>query len=81
MLSVWTDVNDFYPGEDVYIRLHGVAENAAVRLEKSTLRVEKTFISLVNQRTVTISNHSDVIAHFRWSRFATQEEEDQQKIL
>lgn len=66
-------------GEDVYISLYGAAQDANVRLDKNSLRIENTFISMASQRTVTISNRTDVLAHFRWTQFATKEEEDQQK--
>ncbi len=69
------------PGEEVGVALYGAAQDANVRLDKSSIRVENTFISLVNQRTVVISNRSGVIAHFRWSQFATREEEDQQRMM
>ncbi len=68
-------------GEDVYVSLYGAAQDANVRLDKNSIRVENTYISMANQRTVTISNRSDVIVHYKWSQFATQEEEDQQKLL
>lgn len=68
-------------GENIYINLYGAASDANVRLDKNSIRVENTFISMANQRVVTISNRSDVIAHFRWTQFATQEEEDQQKLM
>jgi len=67
-------------GEDVYISVNGAAQDAAVRLDKSSLEIEDTYLSLANQRTVTISNRSDVIAHFRWTRFATSADEDRQKL-
>lgn len=66
-------------GEDIFISLYGAAQDANVRLDKNSLRVENTFISMANQRTVTISNRTDVLAHFRWTQYATREEEDQQK--
>ena len=66
-------------GEDIFISLYGAAQDANVRLDKNSLRIENTFISMANQRTVTISNRTDVLAHFRWTQFATKEEEDQQK--
>ncbi|XP_069113582.1 hydrocephalus-inducing protein homolog isoform X2 [Argopecten irradians] len=69
----------YHTGEDVLIALHGQAQDGNVRLDKNSLRIENTFISMANERTVTIHNRSDVIAHFRWTQFATQEEEDQQK--
>ncbi|XP_053402100.1 hydrocephalus-inducing protein homolog isoform X11 [Mercenaria mercenaria] len=66
-------------GEDINISLYGAAQDANVRLDKNSLRIENTFISMANQRTVTISNRTDVLARFRWTQFATKEEEDQQK--
>ncbi|KAK3085440.1 hypothetical protein FSP39_003318 [Pinctada imbricata] len=68
-------------GEDVLISLYGGAQDANVRLDKNSIRIENTYISMANQRTVIIHNRSDVIAHFRWSQFATAEEEEQQKML
>ncbi|XP_077982980.1 hydrocephalus-inducing protein homolog isoform X2 [Glandiceps talaboti] len=66
-------------GEDVFVNLYGGAVDANVRLDKNTLRIENTYISMASQRTVTISNRSDVIVHYKWKPFTTQEEEDQQK--
>ncbi|XP_069510876.1 hydrocephalus-inducing protein homolog [Ambystoma mexicanum] len=67
-------------GEDIYVSLYGAATDINVRLDKNSLMVEKTFLSMANQRTVTISNRSDIIAHFQWKAWASQEEEDQQKL-
>ena len=67
-------------GEDVYIGVTGTAQDAAVRLDKSSLEIEDTYISLANQRVVTISNRSDVIAHFRWTRFVTSADEERRKL-
>ena len=69
----------FVLGEDVYITLYGAAQNASVRLDKNTMKMENTYISMANQRTVTIHNRSNVICHFRWTRFSTKEQEDEEK--
>ncbi|XP_044126636.1 hydrocephalus-inducing protein homolog [Bufo gargarizans] len=66
-------------GEDVRVCLYGAAADVNLRLDKNSLTIEKTFLSLSNQRTVTIHNRSDVIAHFQWKEFASQQEEQQQK--
>ena len=66
-------------GEDIFISLYGAAQDANVRLDKNSIRIESTFISMANQRVITLSNRTNVIAHFRWTQFATKEEEDQQK--
>ncbi|XP_044289866.1 hydrocephalus-inducing protein homolog [Varanus komodoensis] len=66
-------------GEDIHVSLYGAATDVNVRLDKNSLTVEKTFITLANQRLVVIHNRSDIIAHFQWKVFATQEEEEQKK--
>ncbi|XP_025115052.1 hydrocephalus-inducing protein-like isoform X4 [Pomacea canaliculata] len=68
-------------GEKVHVSLYGAAQDANVRLDKNSVRMENTYLSMASQRTVVIFNRSDFIAHFRWTQFATQEEEDQQKLL
>uniref|UniRef100_A0A8C0I401 Abnormal spindle-like microcephaly-associated protein ASH domain-containing protein n=1 Tax=Balaenoptera musculus TaxID=9771 RepID=A0A8C0I401_BALMU len=66
-------------GEDVFISLYGAATDMNIRLDKNSLILEKTYLSLANQRTLTIHNRSNIIAHFQWKIFATQEEEDREK--
>ena len=65
----------------MFIALYGAAQDCNVRLDKNSIRIENTFISMAHQRTVTIQNRSSVIAHFRWTCHATREEEEQQKFL
>lgn len=72
-------LSSILPGEDVGVNLYGGAYDANVRLDKNSLRIENTYISMANQRTVTISNRSDVIVHYKWKQCATSEEEEQQK--
>ncbi|NWU06802.1 HYDIN protein, partial [Cephalopterus ornatus] len=66
-------------GEDTHTSLHGSAVNAHIRLDGNSVTVEKTYITLSNQSTLRIHNHSNVTACFQWKAFATQEEEDQLK--
>uniref|UniRef100_A0A670KA82 HYDIN axonemal central pair apparatus protein n=1 Tax=Podarcis muralis TaxID=64176 RepID=A0A670KA82_PODMU len=63
-------------GEDIHVGLYGAATDVNVRLDKNSLIVEKTYITLVSQRSVVIHNRSDIIARFQWKIFATQEEEE-----
>lgn len=63
----------------MFISLYGAAIDMNIRLDKNSLILEKTYLSLANQRTLTIHNHSNIIAHFQWKIFATQEEEDREK--
>ncbi|XP_067327017.1 hydrocephalus-inducing protein homolog [Anolis sagrei] len=66
-------------GEDVHVGLYGAAADVNLRLDKNSLTVEKTYITLANQRSVVIHNRSDIIAHFQWKACATPEEEEQKK--
>lgn len=70
---------NWFSGEEVCVALYGAAVDANVRLDKSTLRIDNTYIFMANQRTVTIHNRSDVLVHFKWSPYATKIEEDSQK--
>ncbi|NXJ80823.1 HYDIN protein, partial [Trogon melanurus] len=67
-------------GEDVHTSLYGAAVDVNIRLDRNSLTVEKTFLTLSNHRTVVIHNRSEIVAHFQWKAFVTQEEEDQQKL-
>lgn len=63
----------------MFVSLYGAAVDLNIRLDKNSLIIEKTYISLSSQRTVTIHNRSNIIAHFQWKVFATQEEEEREK--
>ncbi|KAM9289560.1 hydrocephalus-inducing protein homolog [Morus bassanus] len=67
-------------GEDIHTSLYGAAEDVNIRLDRNSLTVEKTYLTLSNHRSVFIYNRSEIIAHFQWKAFVTQEEEDQQKL-
>uniref|UniRef100_A0A8C4S4T7 HYDIN axonemal central pair apparatus protein n=1 Tax=Erpetoichthys calabaricus TaxID=27687 RepID=A0A8C4S4T7_ERPCA len=66
-------------GEDIYISLYGAASDLNVRLSKNTVIIEKTYLSMISQRSVTISNRSDVIVRYQWMAFATPQDEEQLK--
>ncbi|XP_008833211.1 hydrocephalus-inducing protein homolog [Nannospalax galili] len=66
-------------GETVFVCLYGAAIDVNIRLDKNSLIMEKTYVSLANQRSITIHNRSNIIAHFQWKIFDTQEEEDREK--
>ncbi|XP_016051807.1 PREDICTED: hydrocephalus-inducing protein homolog [Miniopterus natalensis] len=66
-------------GEKMFVSLYGAAIDMNIRLDKNSLIIEKTYISLANQRTVTLYNRSNIIAHFQWKIFPTQEEEYREK--
>lgn len=66
--------------ESVYVSLYGTAQDFHVRLDKNSLRIEDTFVTMNNQRTVTIHNRSEIILHYEWKKYATYEEEEQQKL-
>ncbi|NXG37545.1 HYDIN protein, partial [Dromaius novaehollandiae] len=67
-------------GEDIHTSLYGAAVDVNVRLDKNSLTIEKTYLTLANHRAVVIHNRSEIIARFQWKAFATREEEDRQKM-
>ncbi|XP_028813720.1 hydrocephalus-inducing protein homolog [Denticeps clupeoides] len=70
----------YHSGEDIYISLYGASADANVRLERNSVMMEKTYISLSSQRSVTIVNRSDTIVHFHWKGCADEEEEQKQRL-
>uniref|UniRef100_A0A663MY75 HYDIN/VesB/CFA65-like Ig-like domain-containing protein n=1 Tax=Athene cunicularia TaxID=194338 RepID=A0A663MY75_ATHCN len=67
-------------GEDIHTGLYGAAVDVNIGLARSSLIVEKTYLTLSNHRSVVIHNWSEIIVHFQWKTFVTQEEEDHQKL-
>ena len=67
-------------GEQVYVNLYGVAQDINVRLEKKSIHFENTYLEMINQRTVTLSNRSDQLVHFQWKQYSNEREEEQQKL-
>ncbi|OXB74069.1 UNVERIFIED_CONTAM: hypothetical protein H355_003132 [Colinus virginianus] len=67
-------------GEDVLTSLYGAAVDVNIRLDRNSLMIAKTYLTLANHRSVVIHNRSEIIAHFQWKAFVSQEEEDQQKL-
>uniref|UniRef100_A0A8C8A9K2 HYDIN/VesB/CFA65-like Ig-like domain-containing protein n=1 Tax=Otus sunia TaxID=257818 RepID=A0A8C8A9K2_9STRI len=66
-------------GEDIHTSLYGAAVDVNIRLARNSLTVEKSYLTLSNHRSVVIHNRSEIIVHFQWKAFVTQEEEDHQK--
>ncbi|XP_026704551.1 hydrocephalus-inducing protein homolog [Athene cunicularia] len=67
-------------GEDIHTSLYGAAVDVNIGLARSSLTVEKTYLTLSNHRSVVIHNRSEIKVHFQWKAFSTQEEEDRQKL-
>uniref|UniRef100_A0A663MUA9 HYDIN/VesB/CFA65-like Ig-like domain-containing protein n=1 Tax=Athene cunicularia TaxID=194338 RepID=A0A663MUA9_ATHCN len=67
-------------GEDIHTSLYGEAVDVNIRLARSSLTVEKTYLTLSNHRSVVIHNRSEIKVHFQWKAFSTQEEEDHQRL-
>jgi len=67
-------------GEKIYVNVYGVAQDINVRLEKKSVHFENTYLEMINQRTVTISNRSDQLVRFQWKQYSNEREEEQQKL-
>ena len=59
--------------------LFGTATDTNVRLDKNTMLMDKTFISMTTQRTVCIVNQSDYMVHFQWKKLASIHIENENK--
>lgn len=66
-------------GELTHTRLFGTAEEVNIRVDKTSLRLESTYIGRTSYKQITLTNRSNIIANFKWSNFASQQQEDQQK--
>ncbi|XP_066413817.1 hydrocephalus-inducing protein homolog [Molothrus aeneus] len=67
-------------GEDTHTSLHARAVDAHIGLDRNTVTLEKTYISMSNSATVLIHNRSDITARFQWKAVATEEQEDQLRL-
>ncbi|NXD22968.1 HYDIN protein, partial [Spelaeornis formosus] len=67
-------------GEDTHTSLHGRAVDVHIRLDRNTVTIDKTYITLSKRATVLIHNLSDITVYFQWKATDTQEEEDQLKL-
>nr|XP_023682867.1 hydrocephalus-inducing protein-like isoform X2 [Paramormyrops kingsleyae] len=70
----------YHSGEDLYINIYGAAADVNVRLDRNSVLMKRTYISMASQRCVTLANRSDVIVHYQWKCFGTEEEEEQLKL-
>jgi len=66
-------------GDAVHVNVRGAAQDVAVRLARSSVTMDATYVTMSSQKLVTITNRSDVIAHYRWTCFATPEAEQQHR--
>ena len=67
--------------EEIYTQLYGSARDVNIRLDRSSIIMEDTFIGLSSQRSVVLYNRSDVVVHFEWKAFASRMEENVQKEM
>ncbi|XP_029814035.1 hydrocephalus-inducing protein-like [Manacus vitellinus] len=67
-------------GEDTHTRLLGKAKDFNIGLDKYSLELDKTYLTLSSHRTTAIHNRSNITARFQWKAFATEAEEYPQKI-
>ncbi|NXQ53654.1 HYDIN protein, partial [Anthoscopus minutus] len=67
-------------GEDTHTSLRGRAVDVHIRLDRNTVTVGKTYITLSNRTTLLIHNLSNVTAFFQWKAFDNQGQEDQLKL-
>ncbi|TRY66369.1 hypothetical protein DNTS_003345, partial [Danionella cerebrum] len=70
----------YHSGENIQISLFGESSDINIGLDRNSVMVDKTYISLANYQRLSIFNKSDSIVHYQWKNFATDEEEEQDKL-
>ncbi|NXA41620.1 HYDIN protein, partial [Eudromia elegans] len=65
-------------GEDIHTSLYGAAVDVNISLDRNSLQIERTYVTLASHKAVLIHNRSQIIARFQWTAFATQQDEDRQ---
>ena len=71
----------FSEGEEVCAQLYGSSVDVNVRLDRSSLILENTYLGLSSQRSVIIHNRSDVVVHYQWKAFASEMEENMKREM
>lgn len=66
-------------GDVVHVSVRGASQDVPVRLARSSVSMDATYVTMSSQKLVSISNRSDIVVHFRWTRFATPEAEQQHR--
>ncbi|KAI8803400.1 hypothetical protein BJ742DRAFT_498091 [Cladochytrium replicatum] len=66
---------EFDTGEQILVQLVGTAENMNVRLEKGSLKMDDTYITLKSSKKITLLNNSNLMVKFHWKHFPTEDEE------
>lgn len=54
--------------------------DAHIGLDRNTVTLEKTYITMSNSATVLIHNRSDITARFQWKAVDTEEQEEQLRL-
>lgn len=67
----------FCSGEDVYISLNGVCEELNIHLDLDSVLLKNTYISLDNVHTVSLTNTSEILLHYRWSTWSSPKDLNQ----
>uniref|UniRef100_A0A8C9ND37 HYDIN/VesB/CFA65-like Ig-like domain-containing protein n=1 Tax=Serinus canaria TaxID=9135 RepID=A0A8C9ND37_SERCA len=67
-------------GEETHTSLHARAVDALIGLDRNSVTLEKTYITMSNHATVLLHNHSNITARFQWKAVGTGEQEDQLKL-
>eukprot|EP00049_Salpingoeca_infusionum_P004740 m.82988 g.82988 ORF g.82988 m.82988 type:complete len:5086 (+) comp12709_c0_seq1:219-15476(+) len=70
----------FQTGDSVFVKLDGNTDSANVRLDKSTLKFDTTFVGLTATKVLKITNRSSVVANFEWKQVMTLAQQEEAKL-
>ncbi|KAL6255306.1 hypothetical protein P5V15_013646 [Pogonomyrmex californicus] len=60
---------NYESGEKLCLALRSSAMNCTIRINRSSIRIEDTYLGLSKSKILTIHNRSDYIVKFQWMRF------------
>ncbi|XP_076237948.1 hydrocephalus-inducing protein-like [Calliopsis andreniformis] len=70
---------EYETGEKLGIHVRCSAQNCPVRIDRSSIRMEETYLGLSRSKVVTIHNRSDYIVKYKWMLLKDATTDDQQK--
>ena len=74
-------MNIYYEsGEKVSVRLSGISEDVSISLEKDSITLDDTYLSLASSKTVRLYNNSNIVTRFQWKMFSSEEEDEKFRL-
>ncbi|XP_011690792.1 PREDICTED: hydrocephalus-inducing protein-like [Wasmannia auropunctata] len=70
---------NYESGEKLCLTLRSSAMNCMIRIDRGSIRMEDTYLSLSRSKVLTIHNRSDYVVKFQWMRYKDKDTDIQRK--